>query len=268
MCNSDKANILLAGKGMKIAFILFILLSPSFSGCKGEEEPPPQSQPIVQTAPVDVEEKVQLEGDEYEKGIDAAGEIESENRDDNVTNSPPELVSLKLVPRVIYPGTTVKVLAEGRDKEEEDVSFAYQWQKNEEFLPGEESEELDTSGFKKGDLITAFVTPFDGEKEGKQLMSPSLLVSNRPPEVTSAPIGSVVDGVFIYKVEASDPDSDELKFSLEGSPAGMTIDADGSVEWKIPDDAKGPFTVKVVVSDGDATTFQGFSIGEIVRELR
>ena len=99
-------------------------------------------------------------------------------------------------------------------------------------------------------------------------MSPSLLVSNRPPEITSMPVGNIEDGVFVYNVKAIDPDGDELKFSLDGSPAGMTIDSGGRVEWKVPTDAKGPFTIKVVVSDGDATTFQGFNIGGIQIELR
>jgi len=254
---------------MKMAFILFILFSLFLVGCKGETEPPPPPlpQPVVQSSPA-VEERTEPEGDQYEEAPVEEGETESEAYDDTMGNSLPAVVSLKLSPQVIYPGTKVTALAEGRNNEAEDLTFYYRWQKNEEFLPGEESEELDTSGFVKGDLITAFVTPFDGEKEGKQVMSPSLLVSNRPPDITSAPSGNIVDGVFIYEVKANDPDGDELKFSLEGSPSGMTIDPSGRVEWKIPTDAKGPFTIKVVVSDGSATAFQGFNIGEIVIELR
>ena len=264
----NKENSLPTGKGVKTSLVFFAFLLTVFIGCKGEVEPPPSKpQPLVQSYPAD-EEMAETEAAEYEDEAGEAGDLESEAGGESISNRPPEVVSLKLVPRVIYPGTTVTAEAEGRDLEEEDVTFYYRWQKNEEFLPGEENEELDTSGFEKGDLITAFVTPFDGEMEGKQVMSPSLLVSNRPPDITSAPIGNIVDGVFIYEVEASDPDGDELKFSLEGSPSGMTIDSGGRVEWKVPTDAKGPFTVKVVVSDGDATTFQGFNIGEIVIELR
>ena len=253
---------------MKICLTLFPFIFLALSACTGDVESPPiEPKPVVQTAPVN-EELAESESSEYEEEPGEAEELEGEVGGDTVENSPPEVLSLKLVPRVIYPGTKVTAQAEGRDSEEEDVTFSYRWQKNEEFLPGEENEELDTSGFNKGDLITAFVTPFDGEVKGKERMSPSLLVSNRPPEITSAPIGNIVDGLFIYEVEANDPDGDELKFSLEGSPSGMTIDEGGRVEWKVPTDAKGPFTIKVVVSDGDATTFQGFNIGEIVIELR
>ena len=253
---------------MGICMVLFAFLLIALSGCKGEAEPPPsKTQPVVQKTPVN-EELAESEVDEYEEALDEEGEIENEADDDSISNAPPEIVSLKLVPMVLYPGTTVTALAEARDSEKEDVTFSYRWQKNEVFLPGEENEELDTTGFEKGDLVTAFVTPFDGEMEGKQVMSPSLLISNRPPEITSSPIGNIVDGVFVYNVEANDPDGDDLKFSLEGSPSGMTIDSGGRVEWKVPTDAKGPFTIKVVVSDGDATTFQGFNIGEIVIELR
>ena len=264
----DEKNSLSAGKGMKICLTLFPFILLALSACTADVESPPiEPKSAVQTSPVN-EELAESEVDEYEETADEAGEIGNEASDDSVSNAPPEIVSLKLVPMVLYPGTVVKVLAEGRDSEEEDVIFYYRWQKNEEFLPGEENEKLDTSGFEKGDLITAFVTPFDGEMDGKQVMSPSLLISNRPPDITSAPIGNIVDGVFVYNVEANDPDGDDLKFSLEGSPSGMTIDSVGRVEWKVPTDAKGPFTIKVVVSDGDATTFQGFNIGEIVIELR
>lgn len=264
----DKENSLLAGKRTGIYMVLFAFLLIALSGCKGEVEPPlSKPQPAAQTVPA-TEEALQVESDQYEEDADEAEESEGVTTGDSTAKRPPELVSLKLSPRVVYPGTKVKVLAEGRDKDDEDLTFYYRWQKNEVFLPGEDGDELDTSGFNKGDLITAFVTPFDGEVRGKERMSPSLLVSNRPPEITSAPIGNIVGGLFIYEVEANDPDGDELKFSLEGSPSGMTINAAGKVEWKVPTDAKGPFTIKVVVSDGDATTFQGFNIGEIVIELR
>lgn len=264
----DKENSLLPGKGVGICILLFASLLIVLSGCKGEVEPPPsKAQPVVQTAPAKAASAKAENGQQKDEAGEAE-EFESETGGEGATNSPPELVSLKLAPMVIYPGTTVKALAEGIDKEEDDLTFYYRWQKNEEFLPGEESEELDTSGFNKGDLITAFVTPFDGEMEGKRGMSPSLLVSNRPPEISSTPTGNIVDGVFVYDVEASDPDGDELKFSLEGSPSGMKIDDGGRIEWKVPIDAKGPFAIKVVVGDGDSTTFQGFNIGEIVVELR
>ena len=268
MMNIDKKNSLPSGKCFGICVLLFASLLIVLSGCKGEVEPPPsKAQPVVQTAPAKAASAKAENGQQKDEAGEAE-EFESETGGEGATNSPPELVSLKLDPMVIYPGTMVKALVEGIDKEEDYLTFYYRWQKNEKFLPGEENEELDTSDFNKGDLITAFVTPFDGEVKGKERMSPSLLVSNRPPEITSAPIGNIVDGLFIYEVEANDPDGDELKFSLEGSPSGMTIDEGGRVEWKVPTDAKGPFTIKVVVSDGDATTFQGFNIGEIVIELR
>lgn len=255
---------------VKISVLIFIFVA---IGCKGEVDlSASKPKPVVQTSPAD-EEVAELEIDEYAKEsddtFDDTEELEDEEESDIGRNSPPVIVSLKLSPRVVYPGTTVSVLVEGRDAEEEEIEFYYRWHVNGEFLADEEQDELDTTGFNKEDLVTAFVTPFDGEITGKEVMSPSLLISNRPPEITSAPIGSIVDGVFIYEVEASDPDGDELKFSLESAPAGMKIDSSsGKVDWEIPFDAKGPFTIKVVVSDGSAITFQGFTIGEITRELR
>ena len=257
----DKKNGFHAGREIKIFLTFLGLLFMALSGCKGDEVEPPVLKPeplVVQASPVD-EKLMEIKDGEDVTEVEKAGDYEGETDDDIAENSPPELVSLQLHPSVIYPGTMVKVLAEGKDKEEEDITFYYRWQKNEEFLPDEKGEELDTSGFKKGDFITAFVTPFDGEVMGKERMSPSLLISNRPPEIISAPIDNIVDGLFIYEVKAIDPDGDELKFSLESGPAGMTIDSSGKVEWRMPPDAKGPFVIKVAVTDGDAISFQGFS---------
>ena len=270
MCHIYKKDGLPIAVDMKSCLISMLLIIV-FVGCSSEVEPPLQQQALAPTAQTD-DKKVLIEASEYEDEpgeYDESDDFKAGSDDDVESNVPPEIISLKLFPLVVYPGTKVKVLAEGRDNEGEELEFYYRWQRNEKYLPAEESEELDTTGFNKGDLITAFVIPFDGEKEGREAMSPSLLIANRPPDIISAPLGRVENGVFVYEVEATDPEGDDLTFSLEGSPVGMIIDsATGRVEWTIPADAKGPFSIKVVVSDGTATTFQGFNIGEIVRELR
>ena len=52
---------------------------------------------------------------------------------------------------------------------------------------------------------------------------------NRPPVIASVPpTGAAVDRPFAYSVRAVDPDGDRLTFSLQSSPAGMTVDGDGT----------------------------------------
>lgn len=180
-------------------------------------------------------------------------------------NTPPEVVSIKLDPKLIYPGTKIKAVIEGKDEDGDPVTFSREWKKNDELLAGETMDELDTKGLKKGDWITLYVTPFDGKEKGKRKWSPTVMISNRPPEITSSPPAALSSGRYIYEVKAVDPDGDKLTFSLENAPPGMTIDhVKGRIEWKLPkaEDPKtsGSHSIKVVVSDGNAIAFQGFSL--------
>ncbi len=87
---------------------------------------------------------------------------------------------------------------------------------------------------------------------------------NRPPVITSSPVTSVtatsgpsiptqagVEFVYRYDVDAIDPDSDILTFSLPVFPSGMKIDSgSGLITW-IPSIAQiGENEVQVQVSDG------------------
>ena len=133
-------------------------------------------------------------------------------------------------------------------------------------------EELDTQGFKKGDFITAIVTPFDGKEKGRSRRAIPLIVANRPPEITSFPPQDVKNGKYTYEVKAVDPDNDALKFSLEESPPDMTIDpVTGILRWDVNPErdlqSAPSYSVRVVVSDGDAKAFQGFSL-ELKRDIQ
>lgn len=76
---------------------------------------------------------------------------------------------------------------------------------------------------------------------------------NDPPEITSDPVTTAAQGQeYIYFVEATDPDvgyDDELTFSLGAAPDGMTIDADGLIEWTPSASQVGDNDVTVRVED-------------------
>lgn len=180
------------------------------------------------------------------------------------TNTLPEVVSIKLTPKLVYPGTIIKAEIEGKDADDDPVTFSREWKKNDEVLPAETLDELDTKGFKKGEVITLYVTPSDGKGKGKIKWSPGIMIANRPPEITSTP-PTAVSNIYTYEVKAADPDGDNLTYSLEAGPPGMTIDpATGVVRWDLPQAADVKpgtgYKVKIVVSDGDAKTFQGFEL--------
>jgi RHS repeat-associated protein len=62
------------------------------------------------------------------------------------------------------------------------------------------------------------------------------VLGNRPPEIVSLPVTDASAGTqYNYDVEAIDPDSDTLAYSLATAPTGMTIDAStGRIAWNVP----------------------------------
>ncbi len=186
-------------------------------------------------------------------------------------NTLPEVVSIKLTPKLVYPGIMIKAEIQGKDADDDPVTFYREWKKNDEALQGETLDELDTKGFKKGEFITLYVTPFDGKEKGKRKWSSTIMIANRPPEITSTP--PIADfNRYTYEVKASDPDGDKLTFSIEGAPPGMTIDpATGRIDWNVPSVSElksdVEYNLKVIASDGDDTAFQVFNLS-LKKEFR
>ncbi len=213
----------------------------------------------------------QAGGTELTRPAESAAESQAVPSVQGKTNTLPEVISIKLTPKLVYPGTMIKAEIEGRDADDDPVTFYREWRKNDVVLPGETLDDLDTKEFKKGDLITLYVTPFDGKEKGKKKWSPTIMIANRPPEITSSP-PTAVSNRYTYEVKASDPDGDKLTFFLEGGPPGMTIDpATGRIEWNVPSvsELKSDvvYNVKVIASDGDAVAFQGFNLS-LMKEFR
>lgn len=86
--------------------------------------------------------------------------------------------------------------------------------------------------------------------------------SNKEPEITSTAASTATqNGAYTYEVEAEDDnEGDELTFSLDAAPTGMTIDDEtGVISWT-PTQA-GSFSVTVKVKDGKGgSDDQSFSI--------
>lgn len=86
---------------------------------------------------------------------------------------------------------------------------------------------------------------------------------NTAPIITSGPGGpAVVDRPFQYQVQAQDAEPDTLAFSLEASPAGLTVDAGtGRVDWTPAVGQVGTHDVTVLVEDGrEGEARQSFSL--------
>lgn len=175
-------------------------------------------------------------------------------------NRPPVVIAVKLSPNVVLPGVPVRAEVKSSDPDQDNVLLAYTWKINGKVVAEQSGEEFDTSGLHKGDMITVSVVPDDGKEQGQFLDSNGILIQNRPPEITSMPSAGVSSGFFQYQVLAQDPDNEPLQFSLEGAPSEMTIDPSGLIQWDVPQGLQGKQQVRVIVSDGSASSFQAFNL--------
>lgn len=108
------------------------------------------------------------------------------------------------------------------------------------------------------------VTVDDGNG-GKNSTSFTLEVVNvnDPPTITSLPMANAtVDTTYIYDVEVSDIDKDDIhNVSLQKAPTGMTIDhTTGMISWTPTVGQEGEHVVLVDVFDGTISVLQNFTI--------
>lgn len=180
-----------------------------------------------------------------------------------VKNTLPTVTSATLRPVPAFVGDMLSVDAAGSDRDNDAVTFEVQWMVNNANVSGNEKGQLDTSGLKKKDRISAMVTPFDGENRGQALLTSYLTLSNRPPDITSQPPSGLQDGTYVYQVVAKDSDGDPLTYSLVTAPSGMTIDRNsGLIRWQPPvGEKQQQLSVKLSVDDGDGgVAYQEFMI--------
>ncbi|MEM7827060.1 MAG: putative Ig domain-containing protein, partial [Candidatus Aenigmatarchaeota archaeon] len=106
------------------------------------------------------------------------------------------------------------------------------------------------SGFKRGDLVSVKITPFDGKDYGK----PKVLkteIKNTAPRIIEHKKAKIEGLLYTYQVNATDADGDKLTYSLKYAPDGMSIDpSTGFIKWNVPPEFKGKVPVTVSVTDG------------------
>ncbi len=80
---------------------------------------------------------------------------------------------------------------------------------------------------------------------------------NDAPRITSvAPVTAIPGALYAYPVQAADEEGDPLTYSLPTAPAGMTLSAQGLIQWRSPPSRTAPADVLVHVQDpnGGETT--------------
>ncbi|HUI44963.1 MAG TPA: Ig domain-containing protein [Nitrospirota bacterium] len=185
----------------------------------------------------------------------------------DISNSSPKVVLVPFSPENVYAGVDLTVNPVGANPTGEEVKFHYKW-----FINGkacsEDTPVLKGNLFKRGDIITLTVVPYDREGEGEPFQSKQIVIPDAPPRIVSNPPREIQGEVYTYQVVAEDPDGDPLTFSLASAPPGMTIDnKTGVVTWQIKDTPAGIYNVEIVAQDPEGVqVLQKYSISIDVKE--
>ena len=192
-------------------------------------------------------------GDSIEVRVTANdGKVESESRSTRteVRNEGPRLHRVELEPSSgLTVGKRITARPRATDMDADSMSFHYAWFVNGKSVPGKGAI-FDTKGLQRGDTVKVEVVASDGVNESAAVTG-EVSIANAAPVILSQPGEMPLDGVFLYRVAAEDPDGDrDLHFALEEAPIGMGIDpASGEIVWTPEPGQAGLHNVAVVVED-------------------
>lgn len=175
--------------------------------------------------------------------------------DGDTPNAAPRIRTIDLTPSRPTTRDPVQVRATAEDVDQDHLDTDYLWIINGQDRPDLSTSLLGSDHFDKGDKLQVRVTVSDGETEVEQL-SGEITVINSAPEFVGDPRATgQLDGMTL---RAEDPDDDELRFSISGAPAGMSIDREGGrIEYKGTEEEEGgAYQITITVDDGDGGTAQ------------
>ena len=231
-----------------ITTILCFLTLGVIAGCGGKKEKPAQEKKSTELKKEAIQEE------------DLSSE-EKEGPARYQSNTPPKIVSARILPDPAYTNSDLRVEVKGEDRDGDFITYTYQWMKaNEgetvdrgEDLEGETSSTLSHEKFARGDALAVKITPFDGRSKGLTYRARYIVIANSCPEFVSSPPENLPhQKLYTYPVKATDPDDDPLTFSLgEGAPEGMTIDPKtGLITWTINPKTAGSYDIIINADDG------------------
>jgi hypothetical protein len=186
-----------------------------------------------------------------EKGI----EKEGSNKKDLKDLSMPEILSAKIIPEMATKMSDIKVIVDGNRLNQKGVVIHYQWKKNGEDIEGATNSHLSPENFSKGDKLSVIIIPSKDGKEGKPFESRTVIVHNSPPTIKG--IALIPDVIFRgsrvqAKVDAEDPDGDEISFTYQWILNGKElVDQKGDTLEGVDLKRGDKVSVRVMASDGE-----------------
>lgn len=164
-------------------------------------------------------------------------------------NIPPRIISAEFEPETLFATTrNVKINIQAEDKDGDVMRFICRWHMGSRLL-SDSSISISGLDLKKGDRFTVDVFASDGESLSLGYVLNGT-VSNSPPV-----LGTKMDSVmmpadsFVYSLPFSDPDGDQLSYSLSQAPLTVKIDPrTGQISGKI--EQPSPIVVRVTDAEG------------------
>ncbi len=169
-------------------------------------------------------------------------------------NTPPSIKEVSVYPEHPTSRSRAKVIINGFDRENDNIIYTVKW-----FVNGKEvAEGIDFSGsdLKRGDIIYAVVTPFDGKEYGKEVKTKVVNGGNTAPRIVEAKLEP--DTIYTttqqikVSVRALDQDGDPLRYIchwyLGSEKLADTSTTLGNLRLKKGD----RFTVDVIATDGES----------------
>ncbi|MCL1478996.1 MULTISPECIES: putative Ig domain-containing protein [unclassified Marinobacter] len=84
----------------------------------------------------------------------------------------------------------------------------------------------------------------------RQAFTLDVTTDNAPPSITSRPgSGALVGETYSYQLVATDPENEALTYALLSGPSGMTLSANGLVQWTPDGSQTGEYSVSLEVRD-------------------
>lgn len=201
----------------------------------------------------------------FAKGDTISVTVMAEGQEGNasvtIANSPPEIRSVRLTPDSICRGVDISAVPDGVDNDGDEIRYGCKW-----IINGEETADnslvLKGDRIKKGDVISAAITPYDSYGAGKTYKTQAITVPKAGPCFISTPPAAFRGKIYTYNAVAKDPDGSTITYFLASSPPGMTIDEkNGRISWLVSEKSGGLHTIEVVALNSEgAKAAQRYSL--------
>lgn len=164
-------------------------------------------------------------------------------------NQPPVL--LPVDPKKVTVGQTLSFKLSASDPEGKPLKFTQETSVPNSTLNSSTGNFSFTPAESQIGILNVTFKVSDGEKSDQTTVKIEVLRANRPPIIDSSPVTKGTEGSpYSYQVHATDPDGDQITYSVKDSPDGLSINnVSGLISWTPTQNQTGVRQVTVVAAD-------------------